>query len=339
MTITQELILAARDAVGEGDSATDWKIVPTEHAVLLADKSASFAEVLRGARPKGIAKMYVELDALAVEARDTFKNTVTRANFAVFCTAGLGALLLIASGIQGTLGKFGLWVVGTIGLLGVVSGSLATMWLTQVKGGSLVNKWSKERAKAEAKRLAYFKAVINGVSDDPFDQLLAFEYTRRFLLDNQIDYFRDRGRQHERAHNSALKTSTQAVFVASTVTAGAGLLSMLAPQLATIAGIGVIASAYSTLALSRSSVNIDRRNADRYRLAKDQLEERKLEIDIYREKVASGDKGAVQEFFEPIFITLSTDHKVFLNFVEQREMAIGAMEGRLTVATDALQES
>jgi hypothetical protein len=330
---TLDLILAAYAPIGEGDSDTDWKIVPTEHAELFADKAAPLAQALRGAQPNGRAKMYEELNRKAIEARDNFKNTVAKANTAIFCTASLGALLLIAGGLQEPLGKAGRWVAGVIGLLGVVSGGLATMWLNQVRISRLSERWTIERAKAEAKRLAYFKAVMGEANDKPLDQLLVFEYVRRFLLDNQIDYFRDRGGQHERAHNIAVKTSTQAVFVASTITAGAGLLSMLEPQLAIIAGIGVIASAYSTLVVSRSSLNLDRRNADHYRLAKDRLEERKLEIDIYREKIASGDMGVVQKFFEPIFVTLATEHKEFLDNVEQREIAIGNMEDRLRAAT------
>lgn len=339
MVSTQELIRAARAAIGEGNSDTDWKIVPAEHSELFADKSAPLAQILQGARARGLAKMYEELNRMAVEARDNFKGTVTKSNAAIFCTASLGALLLITSGLQGLLGKAGPWIAGALGLLGVVSCGLATMWLNQLKGGGLADKWAVERAKAEAKRLAYFKAIMDGASDEPYSQLLAFEYTRRFLLDNQIDYFRDRGGQHKRADGVALKTSTQAVFVASTVTAGAGILSMLEPQLAVIAGIGVIASAYSTLVVSWSSVNHDRRNADRYQHAKDQLEERKLDIDIYREKTATGDKRAVQEFFEPIFVILATDHREFLGDAEQREIAIGGMGDRLKAATDSLNRN
>ena len=247
-------------------------------------------------------------------------------------------LLLVAGGLHEPLGKAGPWVVGAIGILGVIFGGLAAMWLNQVKGGDLAKKWSDERAKAEAKRLAYFKSIMEGASDESLEQLLVLEYTRRFLLDNQIDYFRDRGGQHESAAGIALKKSTQAVFVASTFTAVAGLLSMLVPQLAVIAGLGVIASAYATLAVSRSAVNLDRKNADRYRVAEDQLKERKLDIDTYREKTASGDKGAVQEFFEPIFVTLEADHKGFLSDAEQRELAIGAMEKRLDAAKEALSK-
>jgi hypothetical protein len=337
MSTPQELIQTARNAIGPGDSGSDWKIVPTEHAKQFAENAPPLAKILSGARATGLAQTYEELNARAVATRDVFKNTVGRADIAVFWTASLAALLLVAGGLQQPLGKGGPWVVGAVGVLGVISSGLAAMWLSQAKGGSLAKKWSDARAKAEAKRLAYFKAIMQGASAEPLDQLLALEYARRFLLSNQIDYFRDRGGEHESAAETALNRSTTAVFVASTLTAIAGLLSMVVPQLAVIAGVGVIASAYATLAVSRSAVNLDRTNADRYRSGEEQLKERALDIDSYREKVAAGDKGAVQEFFEPIFVTLEADHKGFLSDAEQRELAIGEMEKRLDAAREALR--
>jgi len=334
----QDLIDAARRAIGKGDPESDWKLVPTEHAELFEEKAAPLAELLRGSRPTGHAEKYEELNGRAVKARDDFKKAVARANTAVFYTACLAALLLVAAGLQEALGPAGSWVVGAIGLSGIVSGGLATMWIGQAKSGNLAEKWATERARTEAKRLEYFKAVMDGASDEPLHQLLALEYTRRFLLDNQIDYFRDRGKQHEDRADLALKRSSRAVFLASTFTAIAGLLAMWEPQLAVIAGLGVIATAYSALAVSRSAVNLDRRNADRYRLAQDQLEERKLDLDIFRQKAASGEKEAVQEFFSPIFVTLATDHKGFLDDGEKRNIELGAIERRLKSAEDAFRD-
>ena len=338
MSNPETLIVTARDVIEEGSSDTDWKIAPTDHAEMFEKKAPSLAKNLRDSRTKGLADMYEDLNVKAVDARDAFKDTVGRADTAVFYTATFGALLLIVGSLHESLGIYGRFAVGGIGVFGFVSFGLATMWLSQVKGGNLSKKWISERAKAEAKRLAYFKTVMEGASEAALEQLYAFEYTRRFLLENQIDYFRDRGGQHATAANLSLKRSTQAVFVASTFTGIAGLLSVFLPQLATIAGLGVIASAYAALSVSRSAVNLDRTNADRYRAAEDQLKERMLDIDTYRMKTASGNKEAVQEFFEPIFIILEADHKAFLSDTEQREMAIGGMEQRLDAAKEILRK-
>lgn len=334
-----KLIETAREAIGSGKPSTDWQILPTEHAQEFLKSAPSLTANLRGARPTGLAKIYEDLNGKAVEDQKTFKSTVGKADSAVFWTASLAAMLLVAGGLQQPLGSAGPWVVAAIGLMGVISGGLATMWLSQIKGGSLAKEWSEARAKAEAKRLAYFKAVMKGAVANPLDQLLALEYTRRFLLDNQIDYFHERGGKHGEAARRALKNSTKAVFLASTFTAIAGLLAMRFPQLAVIAGFGVIASAYATLVTSRSIVNLDRTNSERYRSGKELLDERKLEVDIYREKVAAGDQGAVEKFFEPVFVALEADHKAFLNDAEKRELAIGDMEKRLDAAREALSKN
>lgn len=338
MSEPDELIRIARDAIGVGNSSTDWKIVPTEHADMFAKSAPSLAEILRGARTQGLAEMYEECNAKAVNAQKDFKSTINKANVAIFCAASFGALLLVIAGLQTQLGDFGPCLAKAVGPLGIISAGLAAMWLSQVRGGALSKRWADERAKAEAKRLTYFKAIMEGAAQSPQDQLLALEYTRRFLLDNQIDYFKERGGQHENGAEMALKNSTRAIFLSSTCTAVAGALSMWRPELAVIAGLGVIASAYAALAASRSAVNQDRKNADRYLIAEYQLRERRLDLDTYRKKTAFGDNRAVQEFFDPIYVILETDHKAFLSEAEQREFAIGDMEKRLDAAKEALKK-
>jgi hypothetical protein len=334
-----DLIRWARDAIGEGDSATDWRIEPTEHAKLFATSAPSLAEDLRGERPQGLAEIYEQSNGQANRDRDSFKATVGKANRAVFFTAVFSALLLVMAGLQTHLGTVGPWAAKVIGPLGLLSAGLATMWLNQVRERSLSQRWAESRAKAEAKRLAYFKAVMEAASQDGQAQLLALEYTRRFLLDNQINYFHQRGQQHQRAADQALNHSTQAVFVASSFTALAGFLVMWDPRLAVLAGLGVIASAYAAYVASRSAVNQDRENAERYRAAEDQLRERKLDLDAYRQRAAAGDLSAVQEFFAAIFLTLEADHKGFLTDSEKREFAIGNMEQRLDAARESISSA
>lgn len=55
--------------------------------------------------------MYEEWNKKAIESRDNFKKIVRKADLAVFCTASLGALLLVAGGLQVLLGASGPWVV------------------------------------------------------------------------------------------------------------------------------------------------------------------------------------------------------------------------------------
>ena len=334
----QELIAAAKDAIGNDTPEEDWKVTPSQHAALLRGKAPSLAAVLNGERAQGQASKYEELNRKAVEARDRFKATVTKADRAIFVTASLGGLLLIIGVLHGLISGWDRSLVVVLGVGGLVSGGLATMWLTQVKAGSLADAWMKTRAQAEAKRLAYFKDVMAAAPQEPQSQLFALEYVRRYLLDNQIDYFRGRGAQHERAATAALTAFTRAVFIASTSTALAGLLSAsIDSRLAAIAGIGVVASAFGALASSQSAVNRDRRNADSYRLAQDRLEERRLDLDTYRARAAGGENGMLEEFFEPVFVALAADHKTWLDDAEMRDLAIGEMGQRLDAAKKALE--
>ncbi len=71
------------------------------------------------------------------------------------------------------------------------------------------------------------------------------------------------------------------------------------------AGLGVIASGYAAFAVSRSAVNQDRKNADRFLAAWCTLEERKLDLSACRERTALGDSKAVRQFFEPLKRPLS----------------------------------
>lgn len=210
------------------------------------------------------------------------------------------------------------------------------MWLSQVKGGALSQRWAEARARAEAKRLAYFRAVLEEPSQEALDQLLALEYARRFLLDNQIQYFKERGLMHEQAADLALRRISTATCVSALFTGVAGFLSVWRLEFAALAGLGVIASAYAALIASRSAMERDRNNAAAYLNARCQLADRALELDRYRERVASGEMGAAQAFFEPIFVVLEADHRSFLTEAEQRDAAIGAMTDRLDAAKKAL---
>ena len=62
MSNIQELIRAARAAIGEGNSDTDWKIVPTEHAKLFEEKAASLKRMWKP-RPLGGEETFSRLEA------------------------------------------------------------------------------------------------------------------------------------------------------------------------------------------------------------------------------------------------------------------------------------
>lgn len=324
------------EIVGGGDAEHDWRIDPTGHADLFRAEAPELAGLLESDRPSLIADQYERYNDEAVEARDVFKSTVLRANRAIFVTAGVAAALLVIGGLGELLGEASGAVVRGVGFVGTVSGALATMWLSRLQGGKLADRWAATRARAEAKRLAYFRAVIEA-AQDTVERHFALEYVRRYLLDNQIDYFRDRGAEHRRAADRALTGATRAATVASTATALASAASIVEPRLAVLAGVGVVASGYAAFASSRTEVDQDRTNADRYAFALLRLEDRRLELSAYRERVAAGEEGAVETFYEPVFLVLRSDHDAFLDEAAKREAAIGEMRERLDAAKEGLK--
>ena len=332
MSNPQELIRTARRAIGDGE-ADDWKVNPSAHARMFERAAPTLADNLRRARPEGLAKMFEDKDHDAIRARDNFKRTASRADFSVFAAGSLAALLVVAVGLRDAYGEeASKYILASLGIAGVIASSFAAMWVGRARSGKLAQRWSNERANAEARRLSYFKDVMEGAHEDPIDRLFAFEYVRRFLLDNQIEYFQGRGLEHEKSAHTALDRSTYATFLASMLTAAGGALAVYFPDLGVVSGFAAVATHLGTYFTSKSETNLDRKNADRYSNVADALTIRRLDLDEYRLRVAEGDPDALIEFYEPIFMALSRDHQQFLSDGAQRESAIGNMAARIKAA-------
>ena len=337
MSETDKLIDSVKEIIGRGDSDNDWKIAPMEHAAVYESKAPLLAKTLRSSKAQGYAEMYTEEDAKADKARNKFKNTMWFANWAVFLTAVSGTFLVAGPGIQKFFPDCSETVFKVIGLTGAVTTALGTMYLKLIRGDELSGRWTTRRSKAEKYRLAFFKTVLAGSAENPESQLQAFEYTRRYLFDNQIDYFKMRGKHHETAADSALYKSVMATFCASLMTAAAGGLIWMDLKYGIVGALGTIATAWGTLVLSRSAIELDRVNAKRYLEILYQLRERKLLIDEYRRKIASGNKDAAQEYYTPVFALLEADHQSFIEDEKRRDLTVAETEKALSEAMKKLK--
>src|SRR5262249_8745229 len=189
------------------------------------------------------------------------------ANWAVFVTVCLSAALLVLGPLMsGVAGKA--FLVG-LGSCGIVSGALGAMWLFRIREGKLLERWMTARASAETARLNYFDKVT-GEQDVDKDAtvplpLLQLEYFRRYQLEIERNYYRNRGRDHGAAASKMLTLSSVSVALGSLATGLGGFLgAAVSPRWVSIAGIGTIASALSTFASAREAVGQDRRNEERY---------------------------------------------------------------------------
>ena len=202
----EELQAEARAAIGT-QAEDDYVLDPTKHAAEYAKSASRLAALLNSARLSIIAKRYKQRDQQAADAQSEYKRTMERANLAIFATAVLSGLMMAAQ-IVAVPWSLPPWSVGALGLLSALCGALATMWLYQVRQGKLLERWMTARANAETARISYFTALAepgDAVSDAALN-LLKLEYFCRYQYDVQTNYYRNRGRKHDRAARRNLES-------------------------------------------------------------------------------------------------------------------------------------
>jgi hypothetical protein len=214
----EEMIDGAKDALG-GDRADDYIIQPSNHAKELAAKAPWLAGALGRSDMSVIAEQYERKDREANEGQVVFKTTASRANWAVLLTACFSTLLLIVGPLKSIAGFPVGTVLAILGVCGVVSGGLGSMWVYRAREGKLLDRWMSARAGAETLRRQYFEAITNldlpDKSSPITPALLEFEYFRRYQLDVQIAFYERRARDHRRDADRLLHVSAYSVALAS----------------------------------------------------------------------------------------------------------------------------
>jgi hypothetical protein len=244
----EQLVRAARDAIGEGDS-DDHVIAPTKHAAQLGAEAAPWATILQRSEVSTVAREYEEKDREAGQAQLIFKKTATRANWAVFLAASFPTVLLMTAPLAVfSTGDMGKWLQLLLGACGLLSGVAASFWLSKIRAGKLLVRWMEARAGAETRRLRYFNLVTGFKGDGQKSSLplplLQTEYFRRYQLDVQRTYYKSRATAPEQVADRMLTLSALAVGLGSFATGMTGLLgSAVNPQWISIAGLGAIAAA------------------------------------------------------------------------------------------------
>ena len=288
--------------------------------------------VLEQSAPQTAAAEFERLDAEAIRAQAEFRRTAGRANRTVLATAVLGAALLLAGALEEWPAedvRRGLLLA--IGAAGIVSGGLGTMWLLRLKQGDLFERWMRARAGAETRRLQYFERVTEaeGASDPPMPlPLLQLEYFRRYQLDVEIAFYRERQRDHSRAADRTLQLESIAIFAATVGTGLGGLAAGLTePYLAAAGAIGVAGAAGASFAGGRETITQDRRNAERYARTLEALVALRERLDEVR--AAAGSRGPVVSFVTAVNDQISLEHRQWLDTVESIEAGITRLEAAL----------
>ena len=326
-----ELLVAARDAIG-GEGENDYVIAPSKHADQLAGKAPALAKILRGSELSAIARLYEEKDTQAGQAQLLFKGTADRANWSVFLTACFSALLLmmVPLAVLSTGSAAGNGLRIALGVCGILSGALGSMWLFKIREGRLLERWMTARAAAEAQRVKYFELAAT-TQDDGKDSaiplpLLQLEYFRRYQLEVQRTYYRRRGADHERGADRMLGLSAMAVGLASFAT---GIGGLLGGEWVSLAGIGVIATALSGFASAKEAVSQDRRNMERYERTFEALESLSGKLDAVRMAAVNGERAPLEQLVAAVHEQLSLEHRQWLETAESTAASLAKLDETL----------
>jgi multisubunit Na+/H+ antiporter MnhG subunit len=326
------LIEGAVEAIGAGRKE-DYVLAPASHADELAGKAPALAALLRATKIGALAQQFQERDSEAGTAQRRFKDAMTRANGAVLATGVLGALIMAAGIFEAQLGEAVMRpALLVLGVGALVTGALASMWLFRVREGKLLDAWMTGRARAETARLVYFATLVTSGAPATSNAqlgLLKLEYFRRYQLDMQVAYYRERGRQHRETADRTLTLGALAAALGAVASGSAGIVAFFDATWASLAALGVVGAALAAFAATREAANQDRRNAERYGRTLEALESLRGRLDDVRGGVMAGSQNVLEEYVAAVHEQLSLEHREWLEGAESTRSAIGKMDETL----------
>lgn len=332
--VATDPIELAQETVG-ADTDTDYVIDPTAHADEFKVKAPALSAVLRSSAVSVAAKRYKERDQDANVSQVEFKRVFNRSNVTVLITAILIALVL-ATGIiaPGQGDKVAKTLLICLGVASVLTGSLAAYDLNTLRQGKLLGVWMSNRALAETARLEYFNIIAKSSAadgaGDPQVDLLKLEYFRRFQLDVQRNYYRQRSRENLKDAKRILAYSGVAIAGAAVVTGLAGFLGLIDTKFAAFASLGTAFTALTSFAAANESVYQNQRNAERYQRTGEALEGIASSLDDVRTAVQTAGAEPLMGFIEAVHEQLSLEHRQWLGQQTEGENAFTRLQDTLT---------
>lgn len=334
MTVDEEIKLAI-ETIGEGDP-NDYVISPTNHAEEFKEKAPALAKKLSSSAIITTARAYENENQDALTAQIEFKRIFNRSNLTVLATGVFVALFMASAvAVNGLPGWMGKTMLVILSLGSVVCGAFASKDLMNIKQGGLLEAWMSKRASAETTRLDYFEMVVKSASEGTVEsewplELLQLEYFRRFQLDVQLAFYRERTKDHREEAKKTLSYSGWAVFGAAVATGSAGVLgAAVHTSLAAIGALGVVFIGLNSFASIREAVNQDRRNAERYERTYRVLEDLNKRFDKVRKAVFEGGRKPLCEFVDAVHEQLSLEHRQWLGELGEARGAFAKLENTL----------
>jgi hypothetical protein len=326
----------AMTAIGADDPGADWQLAPQAHAAMLPAQAGALRRVLEQTRIREIAKEFEVADRLAVKEQKHYKSVALTRLYAGVTATIIGSTFVLP--MEMWIGKF-TSVAAAVQYIALATSVLTLLHLIRARPFDV---WMKARARAEIARIDLFDEVLLGVDRDlQPDELpllpLQLEYFRRYQLDMQRRYYRDRGGQHARAAGQTTRWQIESIAlsgVAGAVAVAAffklalqyGLqppdwLKILTDPVkelpdwtnrAVLMG-GIIASVMFGASVSRSLMDLDERNASRYLTTADNLDFlAKRDLLAARAAAAAGEADKVKAFVDEIQRLVSSEHQEWL---------------------------
>jgi hypothetical protein len=283
-----------------GDGAAKERGFPLSREVIdsFAGLSVPLGAILRGREATNIVAAYEREDQRAIEEQSRFSLVATLLNGAVLATASIGALILAVGVLQPWLQKQvdprfdqGVsWVLAALGFFGLLVGGYAAALLYELNAGDLARHWMQSRARAEQLRGEYFdRLVAHAATADSATQSAALDLVATHLLQDQLNYFAERGKRHEAAAGHWLRLAAFATGVASVGIAAGGMVGAVGgPWLLAVAALGAIGTAVVSFATSQEAIGQERERAERFRNNVDALELAARQIDDVRGAIGGG---------------------------------------------------
>ena len=327
----------ARKAVGD-DAPQDWQLRPRAHAYNMDDTAGPLKRILTREEIEEIIEAFEDSDAAATRARNVYKTLVGWSARLSFGAMLMAALILFSKATVFETTPIGLetWIWALMALQGLM---LLSSFLLSLTAGRLrpFDRWMRERASAEHERIMLFTQVLNADEPQRDGEVallpLKLEYFRRYQLDVQRKYYRERGKEHA----GAVRRSTWLRVIATLL-----ILAAAAPIIAALVGvdlaallrlqdmpswsgdhdlkqrffiaISTIGAALQGLLAAMHLMNQDERNAARYRTTAENLEALATKpLDEARAGAAANDQLAVETFITLVHEQISSEHREWVS--------------------------
>lgn len=301
------------------------------------------APAFAGEKLRRIADRYRDADREANAAQKRFRKWSSAAGWGLFAATAAAAVLsaVIMWWPEGDAARI------LISLVVLAAGGVATYAVQLITRQKLLESWMTNRADAETERLAWFGAAIElavaHARQPQIDRenrtiigLIALEVFQRFQVDVQLEFYAKRGAEHrERALKIAQHLALGAVglWVCS---GGGGILSTFTGQLAALAPLGLIASAWIILKQREESIGQHDRIGERYKRTGDGLNRLAERYDDVQRAITSGaDFEALEKYVRAVDDLVSTEHRQWLGDADERMVSIRELDEALATPDGA----